>query len=325
MAYETGTPSSVQDLVSKLFTFATANGWTQDQLDTGAGKAALSKGTVYVSFRWDTGSPADAALGIYHALGYSAGQDPGNHTDDSGNGEVSGTASVIDNGRCINGLGNSAFTAYHFFQDGDYVHVVLEWASGLYRHFGFGVLTKQGTWTGGEYCYGSFFDDHDPRDADNTFLLDGAFNNASNAGRAATVHAESLPNQPAASKWMQVWGRNSSIPNDRGGNAKVLAVGTSRCGPQGRSLGWLSAGKTSGHLPMVPIGLWYVDTVPSKDEAYYLGRAPAIRQMNMRHFAPGDEFTVGSDTWKVFPAVAKANAGSGEESRNLGYAYKKVT
>lgn len=71
MAYQTGTASSMADLVTALFTFLTGDGWTQDELNTGAGKAAIHNGNVFVSFRWNTTTPLH--LAIYHALGYGVG------------------------------------------------------------------------------------------------------------------------------------------------------------------------------------------------------------------------------------------------------------
>ena len=57
MAFTSGTASSLNDLLTQIFSFAVTNGWTQDQLDTGAGKAALSKNSVFISMRWDPSTP----------------------------------------------------------------------------------------------------------------------------------------------------------------------------------------------------------------------------------------------------------------------------
>jgi hypothetical protein len=41
--------------------------------------------------------------------------------------------------------------------------------------------------------------------------------------------------------------------------------------------------------------------------------------MDMTNYLPGDEFTIGSDTWKVFPWYTKGGIGY-----NRGIAYLKV-
>src|SRR5690606_30494582 len=38
-----------------------------------------------------------------------------------------------------------------------YIHCVLEYVAGRYRHFGVGDLVKKGVWEGGSYCYGTFW------------------------------------------------------------------------------------------------------------------------------------------------------------------------
>ena len=328
MAYETGSATDIADFMTKLDTFAAANTWVSDQLDTGAGKAAIHKGTVYVSFRWQTG--VNTTLGLYHALGFvGTGTDPGNHTDDSGNGAISGTATVIEGERCVNGLGSDAYTAYHFFQNGDSLHIVLEYDSGEYRHFGFGILDKFGDgWTGGEYCYGHFHSTG-PVSTSNTLLLDALFNDttATQERRAATIHATGLPNQTSGSNWLQVWGATTATarPDDRGSNAKDYCLGGMRGGPFARAFGWIPAGAQGGYVPTHPISAWYVDTTTSSpEELVYLGSMPDVVMMNMQNYSAGDEFSMAGATWKVFPAVSKATVGPAVATGNQGIAYKKV-
>ena len=150
MAYENSQATDIQDLFDKLSTFAVANGWTEDH--AASGRLFLSKSTVYVAFRWDTASPAN--VGIYHALGFiNSSTDPGNHTDDSGNGEITGTNANLDDSRFVDLVDSTM--QYWFFEDDTYIHVAVETAAGVsFRHFGFGIGSKFGTFTGGEYCYG---------------------------------------------------------------------------------------------------------------------------------------------------------------------------
>lgn len=50
-----------------------------------------------------------------------------------------------------------------------------------------------------------------------------------------------------------------------------------------------------------------------------IGAIPGLRHLDITNYLPGDEFTIGSDTWKVFPWYAKGGIGY-----NRGIAYLKV-
>lgn len=330
MAYETGTPTSLADLATKMDTFLVAEGWTQDQLDTGAGKAAWHKTTVYVQLRWQVG--INTTLGVYHSLGFiGTGTDPGNHTDDSGNGAISGTAATIEGERCLNALGAGPYTAYHFFADSNHFYCVLEYAASKFRHGPcFGTLEggKFGdNWTGGEWAAGHFHT-ADSVNVANTCLADGLFSDTASAAeqRAATLHMEGLPNQPVGSKWGQVWGATvaTARPDDRGSDPKMMVAGGFRGGPLVRDFAWVPSTSQTGYVSLVPIAMFYIDDVPAVDEWYHLGTLPNVAMMNMRNFADGDEFTIGSDTWKVFATVQNVDGTGDEESQNQGIAYKKV-
>jgi hypothetical protein len=332
MAFETAQASSIQDLMDKLSTFATANGWTEDH--AAAGRLFLSKSTVFVSFRWSTTSPT--VVGIYHALGFiSSGTDPGNHTDDSGQGIVSGTDGTIATGRCVP-IPNSTVT-YWFFEDDTYIHVVVQASAGDFRHFGFGIVDKEGTWTGGEYAYGWRFSSAGGTSelavrGDSTMLLDGiagAATGVPGAGAIATVrpfvstlHCESLPNQAGSSKWALVWGGGTSTNNDRAGNARVFVNGGFRGGALPAIFARFRGTNLTGLIPMYPFHLWYDD--PSNARFYLIGTQPDVRGISMAAFEGGDEIVVGADTWVVFPARAKTAVSSTLNTRNQGIAYRKL-
>lgn len=153
MAYQTGTASSQEDLMNVLQTFAAANGWTVDIMSTTNDWMALNNGSVFVQFRWDNST----GIAMFQSTAFSGtGIAPGNHTGDDGCGFLDASApynSTVSSGRRIT-VGNGPYTAYHFFTDGTtkYIHVVLEYSPGLYRHFSFGTINKVGTWTGGQYA-----------------------------------------------------------------------------------------------------------------------------------------------------------------------------
>lgn len=326
MSYETGSATSQQDLLSKLSTFLTGTpGWTQDVFDTGANKQlAVHKGTVFVQFRYsDNASPGN--IGIYHSLAFTGGNSAGSHPNDSGNGDI---VSVVDVDRMINNIGNGPFPSYHFFADGSYFHVVLEFVAGKFRHFGAGILNKVGTWTGGEYAYGTFWDQtgaalNVPLDSRHTVLLDGHMD--LNVGRAATIHIEGLPDQVASGKWAVVWA-STNAGNDRGGTGRMNILGGVRDGFLANAMNGFQANPNNGFIPMCPIQCYYRLTAGSPLKFRFLGSQPDVRIINMAFINTGEEFTVGGQTWKVFPWIAKNTLPASQEgSGNLGIAYRKIS
>lgn len=327
MAYATGSATDIEDLVSELDTFLTANGFTQDQLDTGNNYASWHEtgGSLYFSVRWDSSPGED--LGIYQALGFAGAGAPHTQTDDSGQGA---TGLPLSSFRSVNLESSGPYTAYHFFTNasGDYIHVAIEVDSGRFRHFGFGTLEKANDFTGGEYAYGHNWNQgtsqiDDPRNISNYFCLDmGA-----SAVQAGSLHVEGLPGMGGSEKWAVVFGGTpSTAGTDRAGENRVVAIGTARGGLWTHSLAWIRGSVLNVYIPLIPIEVMYRDTSTSPDTAYLLGRAPDLAIVNMNNFNNGDEISVGSDTWKIFSWVKKqflqANT---EESWNAGIAYKKIS
>lgn len=329
---EQGTASNILDLFTKLSTFAQAAGWTEDYSATD--RLFLHKGSNYTSFRWAAASPT--AAGIYQALGFiNSATAPGSHTDDSGQGVVSGTDATIKTGRHVPLVDSS--TPYWFFTSGtkDYVHVVVQVAGGDFRHFGFGKLDKLGTWTGGEYSYGHRVSPTSGTSrqvfADAAQLLDGCAGiNTGTPGAGAfasvqpfvaSVHAESLPDQGGSSKWCLCWGGGVPSTNDRAGNARRYMQGGFRAGPTATQFGRYAGTLLTGLVPMYSIPIYYLD--PSFLSRYYpVGVMPDVRGIRMDAFVGGQEVSVGVDTWIVFPSKALSSFGSNNTS-NQGVGYLK--
>ena len=80
---------------------------------------------------------------------------------------------------------------------------------------------------------------------------------------------------------------------------------------------------------MFPIHVWAKYSGSNPDNYTPLGTQPDIRTMSMEgDLQPGDEFTIGPDTWVAFPVANKRVtfvADDTEQSGLLGVAYKKVT
>lgn len=341
MAFLTGTATSLDDLFSQLSTLITGTpGWTLNGsiASTGFG---FSKGNVFVQFRYDGTSPPPEgrSVAMYQSLGYT-GTTPGNETDDSGNGHFDATPPVadssLDNERCIHRIGDGPFTFWFFVGDTtDYVHVVVEATTGSYRHFGFGNINKFGVWTGGEYVYGQHHSETPSSTSSaETVLLDGLFRDLGNPNRrrAATVHIEGMPGQDAASKWGICWNSTSEtgttrIDDDRGGNERVFCFGGARGGAIASRFGGFTSNGSSGYVPLIPINLFYGER-PTGSRIVYLGSMADVAMVNIRNFTPGQNLTIGSDTWFFFPTTRRTTQSSGapdDTSFTQGIAYRRVS
>lgn len=349
MAYQTGSATDLGDLLSKLDTFLTSTpsstilgGYTQDDFDDGAsvaseGFAAWHKGStgsgLWISMKWVANAPNN--LSIHQALGHTPSNDPGDHPDDSGNGFNGsfGNDTNLGSERCINDIGDGPFPSYHFFGDAtlDYVHVVVEISSESYRHFGWGNLEKFNDWTGGEYCYGHHADEAlgssaVDTGADPLFDAINAGTSGSTARRGTTIHAEGLPHQGASEKWLHHAGGLTSDEDvdhqDTAGEHKRIAFGGYRGGPLA-PLAQFRSDIATGHIPMTPLAIFTRDF--ANDFCYFLGTVPDIRQIDIFNFAPGQEVTIGSDVWVLFPQVRRTEDNIIGRTYYAGIAYKKLT
>jgi hypothetical protein len=87
------------------------------------------------------------------------------------------------------------------------------------------------------------------------------------------------------------------------------------CSPQGYN----------GLAPMLPCQVG-VNRTPYVGTWTLLGEFPDVRFLNISNFNAGDELTLGTDVWKIFPLWNKAySAGSEPISYDYGLAYRKVT
>jgi len=330
MAFEQGTASGVADLFDKLSTFLVAEGWTDRALTTGGTKgfARTAAGDpIEVQFRWDTGTPGN--VGVYHSLGFvGVGTVPGSHTDDSGQGVISGTNATIATGRHVPLIDSSM--PYWFFEDDYYCHVFVQVNAGpppQIVSFGMGNLVKRGSYTGGAYCYGF------KRSAvsstsvmtDGSILLDGLASGSGMTAFVASLHAESLANQTAAEEWYLVWADSTPANQgtDRNGDDRHFVQGGFRGGLSARFWARPSAQSVAGLIPMYPIPLFYRDVSVSPSRVYPLGTMPDVFGVNKEHFNAGDEVDQGGDTYVIFPSW-RDDGGAGNDTRYQGIAHKKV-
>ena len=344
MSETTGSASDLEDLLQKFLTWATGTpGWTQDEaigtIDSGR-QLALHKGNCYVQFRWAASPAASAVVAMYQSTGHAAATRAGLQAGDSGNGYNTNNSVVnttLDNERCLDLIGNGPFPSYYFYTDGtgDYLHCAVEVATDEWLHFGMGDdggFDKFADWdtaTGGAYAYGHTRQSVSVGTSGScSCLLDGASTTASGSLdqrlRWATMRMAGMPNQDGAGVWTTIGGlRNPTQLNDSAGNARAVTVGGFRGGVLPRAFGNFPAGNTSGLAPMTPIGCFYIDRVASPNRAYLIGFMKDVRMVDMTYLAPKDTFTVGADTWRVFPMIRRVEGASQGDTDFLGIAYKQ--
>lgn len=320
MSYQTGSATDPDDLMDKLNTFLTGTaGWTADLFNLTTRRAVWSKAGVSckVMFYWDTNKIGNAMIQTY--VGDVA-------LTSQGGAEY--TSNTITSNRYTNMM-TGPYPSYHFFEDDNYIHVVVERSSGIYRHFGFGQMNKLGDWVGGCYVYSGYWDQNasyidNPHSIQHHMGLHGGNSNNSTFGPG--WHAEGFPDTVAPSKYF----RNtiSTAANDDDGedinNGFVFGY---MDGPNVQFMA-LQESSLNGFKPLMPIPFyqWYFGSAP--DRARLMGYVPDMRTVNMHGLTVGQEVVVGADTWVVFPVVRPGNEGlsfNQEQSYNYGYAYKKVT
>lgn len=324
MSYQTGTPSDVNDLLDKLRLFLVANGWTINGWLTvpgGTGKALhVSKAGSF--FTWFSDPlPNDASdpgpyMRILQHTGYDAAQ--------AGLPLQPGAAAYMVRSNSMRG----PMQAYHFFagtgKDGPYVHVVVETEPGAFRHMGMGVLHKMGSYDGGEYCHGTSWYLGLPQyayDQNSGYhsvpFDDNCFGTGSSVQAGTTVRADYGGISP---RYHQITQSNpTAMPRGRGGwrgyDVNDEHRGMIKMPYSG------GASTLTGRCP-----LWPLPLAVNRGSALWsdIGYPTDMRMVRMTNIEAGEEYTIGTDTWVVFPVARKNGAVGQMNSADHGFAYRKV-
>ncbi|QNN97190.1 hypothetical protein P9A51_gp35 [Xanthomonas phage Xp12] len=317
MAYETGAATSVADLLDKLRLFCIAAGWTVNRWD-GVGQTArlnLQKNGLFVGLCSHQGTSAlndnlngytQSSRNSYSCLALSMAD--GYDGADTGRGAFRQPGAPSYNGYtrgCMISEMTAAVPAYHFFSysDSDDIFAVVEYRTGRFQMLGFGSLSKfssaalGGAWFGGTSTTPTW-----------------AYYEQSGYGPDSSQQNELIPFR---------------MGYQRGSDSASFV----RCNVDSNN-GWAASrytADTSTYGPLAAIGQSYYDEglrqyTPSAlgwqtallRQTVYIGRGNQfaspygeiahMRRLEMTNYVPGDEFTLGSDTWKVFPYYQKGGA-----------------
>lgn len=342
MAYETGGANDTADLISKIVTFAQTIGWTYEGKsplgDSGAEPIIVATGGARGSFYGNASILSKNGLVFAFFTSSEAGvdTDPGSFIGAAILPEVpqpnlilepEGTRSEIDSpitsASSLIGAGNSIawtskmsgpYQAYHFFGDQNYIHIVVEVTPGSFRHFGIGQVEKAGAVVDGTYASATRWS-FDVNDMGNIFDISNNFPfDAYGTSIATMLRADSDSTSP---RWV---------------NLNYGSSGQGLGGWRGPQAGY-QAGPTSAITRMPPSTLTgrailtpclMMVNRPS-GRLSMLGSVIDARWMRMDNYAPADIFSIGPDTWKVFPIIRKNGPSGQENSDNYAIAYRVVT
>jgi hypothetical protein len=310
MAYQQTTATSVEDLINKVATFASGLGWTIDRNTIASGNRTVSisrAGSDYLHvFNVNTTElRLRASTGIN--TGLAVASQPG----------VS-TAEALAN------CGAGPFATVFLFGDttpAPYIHCSFDIGSGVFRHFTLGQLQKVGSWTGGTYfdamnvsnrnLSGTDVDNNNPVSSFHHVLFsDIDTNNGAEGAVRCDVDGNTNYFAPISAE------TNFTTPVIDGG-------ATDTRDQEGFFLS--SVNSWSGVTPLRPIKLRVERASGFFSE---IGYVPGMRLVNISRWAAGDEFSIGPDTWKVFPwwrqGSRPGGAIIGAYSGQYGYAFLKT-
>lgn len=331
MAFQTGTSTSIENLLQTLSTFLVANGWTQDFATTGdPGLIAFSKNSVFVAFQY-TESIDNGVMAMYQSTSNDDGTNVWLSTGDSGNGVASTNRTLFDSQRCVNEFAGPHSNYWFFENDSNpaYIHVVVEVDAGRFRHFGFGEIDKIGDWVGGEYCYGHYWSQtttfiDDPKASSHHIGLDGL-----GVGGAvqfnSTMRIDGHTGEPSAAT---IWANlvmSTSEGNDRAGNQRWSGLAGWRAGREWNTFAGYRISQATAYTPLVPIPIEVVNFDSAPDSVYRVGYQADVRMANIGNLDPGQIITIAGDQWYFFPWVRKQFLlNNTEETWNAGVVYKRV-
>ncbi len=331
MAYETGSATGPNDMLIKLRDFAAAQGWTVNR-DAAAGSGrelCLSKGASYVNLRSyqneniiinGSGATGRYGIAINGSDGYAGGsawdRQPGYplRTSSSGGDQAHANLPLP--------IYFGPFPSYHLFApDSKTIYLELEVASTIFQRLGFGALDlfNSAAPGGGRFFYATG-GVHPVLSGSNAWLNNEIDNNSNRSLEEVPFRAADYSvNSDNSGSFLRA--QFDSFDNWCG-SARSAAYTHMFQACQGGGVHDKVLRDYSPN-PLNGVGLLLPNIVSVNRNNEFLspvGVIPGMRYMDMTLYQPGEEFSLGPDTWKVFPWYQK-----GGRSWQRGIAYKKVT
>lgn len=319
MAYQLTTATSIDDILNTIAAFATSLGWTVDRNNTFTSGSNTRRiltisraGADYAHFASELAT-TKLTLHTMRSIGVSTSVDLLSQPNRS----TFSQTNLLTAGPYVN--------LWLFGESGSnpYIHCVIEHASGRYRHFGIGEMVKKGTWTGGSYCYGTFWSQSALMSPNSTQHFCPMDELASASGNNGTLRCDDCDATANGLSGVD----NRYLPYDNSYSRRAMTGPRSSSSTFGYIHECMGIQNYAFSTYNQRAHLIHYSTFVTRASSFstYVGEPPAIRAVNVNTFAAGEEFTVASDTWKVFPLIRKGVVVAGQEySDYYGIAYKKV-
>jgi hypothetical protein len=321
IGYYTGTSTGPNDLIDKLRIALLSEGWTVDGFTTiGAGyrlhiHKTLGGEVSYFNFRSaiaETGTTlicennaagtAGTVTGllINGSTGYDAGQVWHKQTGYAFNPYSSNQSFAM----CMTEMSISAIPAYYFYFVEDSVHIVVETTAGKFQMMSFGMLSKQGTYTGGQYFTASHcaYNPYDNYYGRQYYWRDDVpryFTYPYGSETGCLHGAVYLDDVTATWKIAYNYINNPiTFPCPAGNNGNSYG---SLYTFNGLAAPFYTKSPSSYNsmAAMCPI---YILRKRADNNQVLLGWPEGVRFLNVTNYSPGEEITYGSETWMVFPS-----------------------
>lgn len=289
MAYETGASSGIDDLMSKLVTFLTGQGWTINK-NTWPTWVSVNKGDCYVNFQKN----AFGTITFNDANGVSRTDNRLMAWIASGFEDTSGNAQPdclpLTNGQrkvTMNDL-TGPLPSYHFYADGNYCHVVVQTRAGCYNHLSFGEYDQVNTAFAPNPAYVactyySWWPNAMLNWGDAHSAMFGGENTQSYIGGSDNVTTQKC--------------RDSHHPNFYRWNGSFN--GNPSLGPIFTKFLMTGNMLVNGNSPFMPIMGIVAQT--EQPGTFMLGTVPNMRLVSMVGRSAQDQVVLGEDTWDLYP------------------------
>jgi hypothetical protein len=301
MAYQQTNIVAVTDIPDIVATFAQANGWVVNTATAGA--------PVFTH-------PSLAGALPMRLTATIGGTNNQNHDViwEEANVSVSTSKAVCRSPKLAGSSNNPTVpspTNLHLFVSltpEPFIAGVIEYGFNLDRHFYFGYLCKAGVFDGGEVICGmagpgAIFTNSDISYTDESsfkFLFEARHDsNILADADSGGVHVDH-PNNP--NPWRVINATDAPSPfGNFAGDEIIGGFG------DGINDGYLARGNSSyaGSAILSPINMYMSKPITGDTLFTPVGSPAGVANVNMRDLEPGQQVTIGSDTWRVFPAAAK--------------------
>lgn len=312
MAYtENQTASTIQSVVDQISAFAVTNaGFTAvSNLDIGAGTSmrVLHKNGMYYYFYGDTQTLTtfnpDRTVGILYSRMMKVQPTIGNYST-TGINAMQFRSKMLTWSNTV-----GPYVGLNMYTDGNVVHVVLEVFSNVFAHMSFGICTKFGTWTGGEFItsnnpYGSGTTEYNKGSSTNLYSFDGGYANPTTV--ATGINAIYRPKPSGTTNLWSDWAHFATYNYSTSGqHAKssgfVLETTSTASYRFTSSLFKVSPNDTSLRTMLIPI---YIRIAREENTTQYhlQGHVPTAKYCNIDRLDPKELVDVN---WRVYPYTSK--------------------